>query len=90
MMFPQGGGMPQGMGGTGGQRKRPTTVWYLDETGKLAATFIRAGVTDNSYTEVLRGDLKEGQEIILGEVSTQAASSAASGPGGPPPMMIRR
>jgi len=84
----QAGGMFQGMGGTGGQRRKPTTVWYLDENGKLAVTFIRAGVTDNSYTEVLRGDLKEGQEIILGEQSAQAVAS--SGPGGPPMMMIRR
>jgi HlyD family secretion protein len=90
MMFSQGGGMPQGMGGAGGQRRRPTTVWYLDESGKLAVTFIRAGVTDNSYTEVVRGDLKEGQEIILGELSAQAASAATSGPGGPPAMMMIR
>ncbi len=89
MMFSQSGGMPQGMGGPGGQRKKPTTVWYLDEAGKLAVTFIRAGETDNSYTEVLRGDLKEGQEIILGELSAQQAESA-SRPGGPPMMMIRR
>jgi len=89
MMFNQAGGVPQGMGGPGGLRKKPTTVWYLDENGKLAVTFIRAGETDNSYTEVLRGDLKEGQEIILGELSAQAAESA-SRPGGPPMMMIRR
>ncbi|OGD16820.1 MAG: hypothetical protein A2Y69_03755 [Candidatus Aminicenantes bacterium RBG_13_59_9] len=89
MTFSQSGGMPQGMGGPGGQRKKPTTVWCLDEAGKLAVTFIRAGETDNSYTEVLRGDLKEGQEVILGELSAQAAESA-SRPGGPPMMMIRR
>jgi len=89
MTFSQSGGMPQGMGGPGGQRKKPTTVWYLDENGKLAVTYIRAGETDNSYTEVLRGDLKEGQEVILGELSAQAAE-AASRPGGPPMMMIRR
>jgi len=89
MMLPQAGGMPQGMGGTGGQRRKPTTVWYLDENGQLAVTFIRAGVTDNSYTEILRSDLKEGQEIILGELTGQAAASS-SGPGGPPPMMMIR
>jgi HlyD family secretion protein len=88
MMFSQAGGMSQGMGGTGsGQRRKPTTVWYLDENGKLTVTFIRAGVTDNSFTEILRGDLKEGQEIILGE---QTAQAAASGTGGPPPMMMIR
>jgi HlyD family secretion protein len=89
MMFSQAGGTSQGMGGTGGQRRKPATVWYLDENGKLAVTFIRAGVTDNSFTEVLRGDLKEGQEIILGEQTAQAATTT-SGPGGPPMMMIRR
>jgi HlyD family secretion protein len=88
MMFSQAGGMSQGMGGTGsGQRRKPTTVWYLDENGKLTVTFIRDGVTDNSFTEILRGDLKEGQEIILGE---QTAQAAASGTGGPPPMMMIR
>jgi HlyD family secretion protein len=89
MMFSQAGGMSQGMGGTGsGQRRKPTTVWYLDENGKLTVTFIRAGVTDNSFTEILRGELKEGQEIILGEQTAQAAASSTGGP--PPMMMIRR
>jgi HlyD family secretion protein len=88
MAFPPGGTFP-GMGGPGGLRKKPTTVWYLDESGKLAVTFIRTGETDNSYTEVLGGDLKEGQEVILGELSAQAAE-AANRPGGPPMMMIRR
>ena len=90
MMFSQAGGMPQAMGGMGGgQRRKPTTVWYLDENGKLAVTFIRGGVTDNSFTEVLRSDLKEGQEIILGEQTAQAAASGTN-PGGPPPMMMIR
>jgi HlyD family secretion protein len=88
MAFPPAGTFP-GMGGAGGLRKKPTTVWYLDESGKLAVTFIRTGETDNSYTEVLGGDLKEGQEVILGELSAQAAE-AANRPGGPPMMMIRR
>jgi HlyD family secretion protein len=89
MAFPPGGGMFSGMGGPGGQRKKPATVWSLDETGKLAVTFIRTGETDNSYTEVLGGDLKEGQEVILGELSA-ASGTTSSGPGGPPMMMIRR
>jgi HlyD family secretion protein len=89
MMFsPAGGGFP-GMGGAGGQRRKPTTVWYLDETGKLTVTFFQAGETDNSYTEVRRGELKEGQEVILGELSAQSIE-AGNRPGGPPMMMIRR
>jgi len=89
MAFSQAGGPFQGMGGTGGQKRKPTTVWYLDESGNLAVTVIRAGVTDNSYTEVLRGELKEGQEVVLGTQTAQAGESGPR-PGGPPMMMIRR
>jgi HlyD family secretion protein len=58
MNFAQGGGTRTG--------RRPSMVWYLDKSGKLEVAFIRPGVTDNTYTEMLRGDLKEGQEIIVG------------------------
>ena len=94
----QGGGprtFGQGLaGGTGGGQRggrRPSMVWYLDAAGKLTVTFIRPGVADSSFTELLRSDLKEGQEIITGLATAQAA--AATTPGGGPPrggMMIMR
>ncbi len=77
MMFSPGGGMPGEGAGTRG--RRPSMVWYLDEQQKLNVAFIRPGVTDNTYTEILRGDLKEGQEVIIGLQSGQTASSQ-SGP----------
>jgi HlyD family secretion protein len=77
MMFSQGGGMPGQASGTRG--RRPSMVWYLDEHQKLNIAFIRPGVTDNSYTEILRSELKEGQEVIIGLQTGQAASSQ-SGP----------
>ena len=87
MNFAQGGNMQmfQGMQGQGGTRRKPSMVWYLDEAGKLNVTFIRPGVADNSYTEILRSDLKEGQEVILGlETSQQSASASRSQQQGPP------
>jgi HlyD family secretion protein len=77
MTFSQGGGMPGQASGTRG--RRPSMVWYLGENQKLNIAFIRPGVTDNSYTEILRSDLKEGQEVIIGLQSGQTAS-AQSGP----------
>jgi HlyD family secretion protein len=77
MMFSQGGGTPGQASGTRG--RRPSMVWYLDEHQKLNVAFIRPGVTDNTYTEILRSDLKEGQEVIIGVQSGQTASSQ-SGP----------
>ncbi|OGD18320.1 MAG: hypothetical protein A2W03_14390 [Candidatus Aminicenantes bacterium RBG_16_63_16] len=77
----------------GGQRsgRRPSTVWYLDANGKLAISFIRPGVTDNSFTEILRSELKENQEIITG-LATAQTTAATTTPGGPPRggMMIMR
>jgi HlyD family secretion protein len=94
MMFQQGGGMPQGAQGTGsGQRsgRRPSMVWYMDAAGKLNVAFLRPGVTDNSYTEILRSELKEGQEIIVGLASaTQTAQSTNPQQGRPPMMFMGR
>lgn len=84
--FSQGGSGRFGQGGRGG--RRPSMVWMQDETGKLGVVFLRPGVTDNAYTEVLRGDLKEGQEVIIGSNSTSPSSSTQRRPSGPP-MMFR-
>ena len=78
MMFSQGGGtFGQGSGTRG---RRPSMVWYLDENQQLNVAFVRTGVTDNSYTEIVRSDLKEGQEVIVGLQTGQTASASQSGP----------
>ena len=65
----QGGRPSFMMSGTGQGRSRqmPPRVWTQDESGKLRMAFLRSGVTDNTYTEVLGGDLKEGQLVITGQ-----------------------
>jgi HlyD family secretion protein len=92
MNFTQSGGGAQGLPGTGGgtrSGRRPSMVWYLDKDGKLNIAFIRPGVTDNAYSEMLRGDLKEGQQVITGlETSEQSASASSSQR--PPRMMFGR
>ena len=87
---PTGGRFAGGLSG-GQRRQQPSRVWVLDKDGKLRMIFIRPGLTDNTYTEVLRSDLKEGDEIITG---TESAVSAANRPqqqggrGGPGGMMF--
>jgi HlyD family secretion protein len=66
--------MGQGSGGMGSRMRDRARVWIQDETGKLNMVSIRTGVTDNTYTEIIGGDIKEGQEVITGE-SAQATSS---------------
>ena len=50
-------------------------VWVQDETGKLKMVFIRTGVTDNVHTEIVSGDLEEGQEIITGQTGGEDSRS---------------
>jgi len=75
--FGSGGAPPQGT-----RMRQPSRVWYQDANGKLQIAFIKPGVADTAYTEVLRSDLKEGQMIIIGLVSAMPSATAA-GPGGP-------
>jgi len=83
----QGGGLTAfTAGGSGGQRKQPSRVWVQDKDGKLRMVFLRPGVTDNSYTEVLRSELKEGDEVLLGEATAKTATSTQMG--GPPRGMM--
>ncbi len=90
MNFALGGDAAQGTRAmSGGARRKPSVVWYLDSNGKLSVAFIRPGVTDNSYTEMLRGDLKEGQKVIIG-LESGATTSTASTSGPRPPMFIGR
>ena len=79
--------MMGGSGGSGSQMKRISRVWIEDANGKLKPVFLRAGVTDNNFTQVVSGDLKEGQLVIIGVVGTQGAAQGSSLPRG---MMFMR
>ena len=68
----------RGFGLQGAQMRNFARVWMEDENGKLKMAFVRTGVTDNSYTEVVSGNLKEGQLVITGETSKQEDRSSSS------------
>ncbi len=95
-----GGQMNFQMGGRGGEmtpemkaklqqmrQRQGGRVWYQDEQGKLKFVSVRTGITDNTYSELTRGELKEGMKIILGEESplnkpTTTQQGMRGGPGG--------
>jgi HlyD family secretion protein len=52
-------------------------VWIIGPDGKPAAVSLMLGLSDGAATEVLRGELREGQEIIVG-------SASGTGRGGQP------
>jgi HlyD family secretion protein len=51
----------------------PGRVWVLGAGGQPAPVNVRLGVSDGKATEILKGDLREGQEVILGPVDAGAA-----------------
>lgn len=68
--------------GSSGRPRQMSRVW-IESKGELRMVFVRTGVSDNAYTEIVRGDLKEGQEIIVGLNGGSAGRSGpAPGPGG--------
>jgi HlyD family secretion protein len=43
------------------------TIWMLTSTAKLEPHFIQTGITDGRVTEILHGDVKEGDTVVLGK-----------------------
>lgn len=89
----QEGQLPSGERRAGAGRQQMARVWTLDEKGKLWPIFVRTGISDNLYTEIRWGELREGQNIIVGYVyptSTSQSRTQTMGPGGPAPMMFIR
>jgi len=67
------------------------TVYVIGADKKLIPVKIKKGLSDGAFVEVVSGDLKEGQEVVIG--SSTLASSTQQGPMGPGPgafMMFRR
>ena len=57
----------------------PGRVWVVDGDRPRAVALV-LGLSDGSTTEVLRGELQEGQEVIVGTVSGTAPGRAGTGP----------
>src|SRR5205807_4713509 len=58
-----------GEAGVGGR------VWVLDADGEPQPVALRLGMTDGTATEVLEGDLTEGQAVIVGFAGPQRHST---------------
>ena len=77
-----GGGLAGAAGNLPGGRRaagpKPQTVYVLGEDRKLKPARIRTGITDGRYTQIVSGDLKEGDAVVVGLATAKVE--------GPPPM----
>ena len=69
-------------GGEGGRGATAGRVWVIGPDGKPKAVAVRLGITDGTSTEVVSGDLDEGQEIIAGALGGANQPNRPSAPGG--------
>jgi HlyD family secretion protein len=63
-------------------------VWILGPDGKPTPLTLVLGISDGTATEVLRGDLREGQEVIVGSAGAQGGRPGQT-PGGAAPPRLR-
>lgn len=75
---PSPGGNQAAAGGgrrsSGGQRQ-VVAIWILTANKALEAHVIRTGITDGRFTEIVAGDLKEGDVIVTGQSDGSANSN---------------
>ncbi|TSA00013.1 MAG: efflux RND transporter periplasmic adaptor subunit [Deltaproteobacteria bacterium] len=66
-----------------GKKKEPMgqRVYVIGKDGKPKAVPIKTGVSDGANTELIEGNLKEGDLLITGEASKGSSSSGGSPPG---------
>ncbi len=62
--------------------KPELAVWILDANSKAQRVAITTGESDGTYTEILTGTLKDGDNVIVATQAKGAVVAAASGPGG--------
>lgn len=53
-------------------RKTGLHIWVLEQ-GKLKQVEVKSGIGDDGFTEILKGDIKEGQEVVIGEMLPKTA-----------------
>jgi HlyD family secretion protein len=75
--LPSGQPARPGADGSGGR------AFVLDPTGKPVPVALRLGISDGTYTEVLGGELKEGQEVVISVATGGAAGAARPGSSAP-------
>jgi HlyD family secretion protein len=67
----------------GGARRAGQAIYILDANKKPKAVWIRTGITDGHYTQVVGGELKEGDEVIVGLATAKVEGAGPPGSGGP-------
>jgi len=64
-------------GGEGGQRRQGQMIWLLIGGKTLEPRFVRTGLTNGRVTEIIGGDLNEGDVVVIGQNDVNGATRPA-------------
>jgi HlyD family secretion protein len=80
---PEGSARRRRGGGDRGPTADVTRKIYVLDAGQVRSVEIKAGLSDGTFTEVLEGDIKEGDQVITDTVAVGAKGSSAPPLGAP-------
>ncbi|HEY7790395.1 MAG TPA: efflux RND transporter periplasmic adaptor subunit [Vicinamibacterales bacterium] len=63
-------------------RGRPALVWVVGDDGKPKSVRVMIGITDGANTQIMSGDLHEGEQVIIGDMSGGGRGQQRGGRGG--------
>jgi len=75
-------------GSEGGRGATAGRVWVIGPDGRPKGVAVRLGITDGASTEVVSGDLHEGQEVITGALGGANQPNRPAAPGGAPRLRL--
>ncbi|MFA6468035.1 MAG: efflux RND transporter periplasmic adaptor subunit [Bacteroidota bacterium] len=55
-------------------------VWVMNDRKKLEPVMVRTGISDGTFTEIVRGKIEEGQEIVVGTIAQKTNGQQNSSP----------
>jgi HlyD family secretion protein len=64
-----------------GPQGRAQAVYRLDAAGTLERVAVRTGISDGKFTEIVEGDLRPGDKIVVGQATARVQTNARP-PGG--------
>jgi HlyD family secretion protein len=60
-------------------RVRPAIIWVLGADGKPAYRKVLLGITDGISTQLVKGELKAGDKVIIGDTTQELAADSPTG-----------
>ncbi len=69
------GTIPSGAPEGGMKKKPPTVLWVLDAAGNPQPVPVETGLSDGSFTEIVTANLKEGDNIIVGQRGAETSNN---------------